>query len=332
MPELRQDPLVGRWVVIAPERARRPSDFRPEVPAIAGGPCPFCPGNESLTTPELLSVGRPPGAPRDGPGWSLRVVPNKFPALRVEGDLARESEGIFDRVAGVGAHEVIIESPSHEHGLGDLPLRAVEDVLWAWGERTRDLSRDRRLRSVQIFQNHGPRGGATLAHPHSQLVALPLVPPALAAELATARAHFERKERCLTCDVLRAERRAGARVVLEGEGAVAFTPFASRVPFETWIVPTVHASHFEDEPRVRLAGVAEVLREMVRRLDLALERPARNLLLQSGPLREHGLPHHHWRLELLPSTTRMGGFEQGTGVFINPVPPEEAAAFLRRLG
>jgi UDPglucose--hexose-1-phosphate uridylyltransferase len=332
MSELRKDPVVGRWVIIASDRARRPSDFEGAAPEPAGGLCPFCPGHEDLTPSEVLALRRVPGAVRDGPGWSLRVVPNKYPALRVEGALEREGEGLFDRMAGVGAHEVIIESSRHSAGYGDLPAEALEDVLWAWGERMRDLARDPRFRAVMVFKNHGPAAGATLAHPHSQLIALPIVPRAILEELEGAQAHFRLKERCIWCDVVRQERRDGTRVVFENERCVVLSPWAAKVPFETWVLPKAHAGHFEDEPRAVLRDVAEALGTVARKLDLALDNPAFNVLLRSAPLRERGLAHYHWHLEVMPAVTRVAGFEWGSGYFINPVPPEEAAAFLRKAG
>lgn len=327
MPELRKDPIVERWVVLAPERARRPSDFRSGSTGMSSPPgtCPFCPGNESLTTPEILAV-------RSGPGvsdWELRVVPNLYPALRVEGTLRREAEGLFDRVEGIGAHEVVIETRHHDATLGDLPAAAVEPILRAWIDRTTDLSRDTRLRSVQIFENRGERAGASLFHPHSQIVALPLIPPALNEKLAAGLDHHRRKERCIWCDVASQERKDGTRVVFGNDACLVFQPWAPRAPFETWLVPTRHSSRFEDLSNGELQSIAEAIRQAVRCIDVALERPALNLMLHTGPLREPELPHFHWHLEILPATVHSAGLEIGAGVYINPVPPEEAARFLR---
>lgn len=180
-----------------------------------------------------------------------------------------------------------------------------------------------------VFKNHGEEAGATLAHPHSQLVALPTVPRDVVEEMEGALAHYRQKERCIWCDVVRHERKERTRLVVDGDRCVALAPWAPRVPFETWILPTVHAAHFEDEPRAVLATVADTLRDVVRRLDVALDRPAYNVLLKSAPLRERGLAHFHWHLEVLPALGRVAGFEWGSGYFVNPVPPEEAAAFLR---
>jgi UDPglucose--hexose-1-phosphate uridylyltransferase len=324
MSELRRDPVVGRWVIVAPERARRPSDFRRPSPPVNGALCPFCPGNEGLTEKELLAVRPAPGAP-----WSLRVVANRYPALRVESEGRREGEGLFDRMEGLGAHEVVIETSDHERDLGDLSAAGVEAVLGAWAERLRDLSRDQRLRAAVVFKNRGFEAGATLGHAHSQIVALPMVPHAVAEEMDGAAAHFELKERCIYCDVVRQELRDGVRVVAESADVVAIAPWASRAPFETWLLPKRHEAHFEAEPAAVLKSVAELLRDVLRRLDVALERPPYQLVLHSAPLRERDLVHYHWHLELAPVVARQAGFEAGSGFAINPVPPEEAAAALR---
>lgn len=330
MSELRKDPITGRWVIIATERARRPGDFVRPRAVHAPGLCPLCPGQEALTPPEIYAA-RPAGTARDTPGWHVRVVPNKAPALRVEGELSREGEGLYDRMQGIGAHEVVIETPRHVASLAELSVEEVEEVLVAWHIRIRDLAQDQRLRSILAFKNQGTEAGATLEHSHSQLIALPIVPLTLREELDGARAHFEAKERCIYCDIVRQERKDQVRLVTENELAVALAPWASRGPFETWVLPRRHLSHFEQDSRQTLRGVAEVLRSTLRRIDVALEQPAYNLMLHSAPLREQGSPHYHWHLEILPAVTRFAGFEWGSGFQINPVAPEEAAAFLRKV-
>lgn len=330
MRELRKDPIVGRWVIISSERAQRPRPDGVAARPVSPGPCPLCPGQEAETPPEILAV-RPNGSAPNGPGWSLRVVPNKFPALGVEGELLRQGEGIYDKMSGVGAHEVIVESPQHSASLSDLSAHDVEALLAAFRDRMADLKRDRRLRYAIVFKNHGEAAGATLEHPHSQLIALPIVPRQIRDEMDGARRHWEDKERCVFCDVVAEERRARVRVVHEEDGAVALAPFASRAPFETWVLPTRHASNYEDADRAQLSPVASVLRTALKKLDRALERPPYNLMLHSAPFDEQGLGHYHWHLEIMPTLTRVAGFEWGSGCYINPTPPEEAAEFLRRL-
>src|SRR5262245_38149181 len=229
MPELRRDPIVGRWVIISTERARRPSDFATPLPEAHGGPCVFCPGHESWTPDEVWAL-RPDGSAPNGPGWLTRVVPNKFPALRIEGELERSGEGLYDRMNGVGAHEGVIEAPEHDARIERLPLTHFAEVLRAYRERMLDLARDPRLEHVMVFKNQGDSAGATLEHTHSQLIATPIVPMMVAEELNGALQHYRIKQRCIWCDIVRQERQGGGRVVLEEGGVVALAPFAPRLP------------------------------------------------------------------------------------------------------
>ena len=329
MPELRRDPIVGRWVIIAPERAQRPMDFPRAAIPDAGGPCPFCPGNEGHTPPEVLAY-RSEGPP-NGPGWTVRVFPNRYPALRIEGSLDREGDGIYDRMNGIGAHEVIVDSPDHARSMAELDASELEAVLRVFRDRMLDLRQDARLRSIMVFKNHGQAAGATLAHSHSQLIALPILPRHVTAEMAGARAYFDQKERCIYCDIVRQERREGVRIVVENSEFLAVAPWAPRAPFESWILPKGHGSGFEEISRSQIEGLALALRETLKRIDAALGRPPYNLILHTGPLNERGMPSYHWHLEIMPILGRVGGFEWGSGFYINPTPPEEAAAFLRQV-
>ena len=331
MPELRKDPVVGRWVIISTERARRPSDFPIQPVQAQGGPCVFCARNESKTPPEILAV-RSPDSDANGPGWSLRVVPNKFPALRIEGDLEPSGEGLYDRMNGVGAHEVVIETPDHEATLATLSADAVADVLLAYRERVVDLKKDPRFAYILVFKNHGAAAGASLEHPHSQLIATPIIPIMVSEELKGAAEYYGMKERCVWCDVVRQERRSRRRVIMEAHGFVALAPFAPRFPFETWILPTRHRSAFEETGVEELRGLAEVLGEFLRRMDRVLQRPPFNFMLHTAPLRDGPLDHFHWHLEIIPKLTNVAGYEWGSGFFINPTPPEDAAAALREGG
>jgi UDPglucose--hexose-1-phosphate uridylyltransferase len=328
VPELRKDPVVGRWVIIASDRSRRPSDFSPELPRRRTSRCVFCEGNEDKTPPEILAA-RPPESRPDGPGWTYRVVANKFPALRIEGDLEPSGEGLFDRMNGVGAHEVVVESPDHAASLATMSIDAVADVLLAYRERVLDLKKDPRFEYVLVFKNYGEPAGASLEHPHSQLIATPIIPIMVLEELGGSARYWEMKERCVWCDILRQERRAGRRVILESNGFAVVAPFAPRFPFETWILPSRHRSSFEDSEIDEIRGLAAVLREFFRRLGAALNDPPFNFMLHTAPLREPTLDYFHWHLEIIPKLTRVAGFEWGTGFFINPVPPEDATAALR---
>jgi UDPglucose--hexose-1-phosphate uridylyltransferase len=326
--ELRKDPVTGRWVIISTERRKRPSDFRLESVHIAPDPaCPFCEGHEQMAPHELLAHRRN-GGPPNGPGWELRVVPNQFPVLRVEGDLDRQGEGLFDRMNGIGAHEVIIETPRHDLTLATMGDAAVEQVLWAFQERVRDLKQDRRFRYIIIFKNHGAAAGAALDHSHSQLIALPIVPREVRDEVEGARAHFANKERCVFCDILRQESRDGKRLIAETGDIVAIAPYAPRFPFETWLLPRRHLAHFEDAHRHEVASLARLLGEILRRMNRMLCDPPYNLLIHSAPIGENG-DYYHWHVEIIPKLTKIAGFEWATGFYLNPTSPEEAAQVLR---
>lgn len=331
MPELRKDPVVGRWVIISTERSRRPSDFVQESVKPRGGACPFCPGNEDKTPPEIFAY-RPGDTSPNSQGWTLRVVSNKFPALQIEGGLGKEGEGLFDLMNGVGAHEVIIETPLHDGTLATLSTAQVADVACAFRERILDLRKDPRLEYILIFKNHGEAAGASLEHPHSQLIATPIVPIMVQEEMAGSAQYFGYKERCVWCDIIRQERQAGARIILENEAFVALAPFAPRFPFETWILPVAHHSAFEEIDNGEVEQLAVLFRELLRRINQVLRDPPFNFIIHTAPLKEGPLDHYHWHLELMPKLTRVAGFEWGSGFFINPTPPEESARFLRDAG
>lgn len=331
MPELRRDPVTGRWLIVATDRALRPTDFALEHVVIKGqGFCPFCPGHEDRTPPEVLAY-RPTGGPNQ-PGWTLRVVPDKFPALRVEGDLARHGEGLYDRMSGIGAHEVVIESPEHQLTMSNLPEKRVEDVFWAFRDRIQDLKKDQRLRYILVFKNHGESAGATLEHSHSQLMALPVVPKRVMEEMEGARRYYELRERCVYCDILRQEADTGTRLVLETDHFLAICPYAARFPFEVWILPRRHRSHFEQADIPTIENLGWLMRAVLRKIDKVLEQPPFNFNLHTAPVQDPEMPHYHWHLELIPKLTRLAGFEWGSGFYMNPTPPEEAAKFLREAG
>jgi UDPglucose--hexose-1-phosphate uridylyltransferase len=329
MPDLRRDPIVGRWVIISTDRAGRPKDFveSQTVRNPIADICPFCPGQEHLTPHEILAY-RPHGESNSS-GWTVRVVPNKFPALQVEGEMGREGIGLYDRMNGIGAHEVIIETPDHKDAFAELSSKRVEDVLWAYRDRLVDLKRDIRFRYILIFKNHGSAAGATLEHEHSQLIALPIVPTSVLDEVEGCRAHFRQKERCIYCDIIRQELSQADRIVSDNPEFVAVTPFAPRFPFEMWILPKRHAAYFEESQRTQFDWLARILGDSLRRMDRVLSRPAYNFVLHTSPLHERTGEFYHWHFELIPKLTQVAGFEWGTGFYINPVTPEESAKFLR---
>jgi UDPglucose--hexose-1-phosphate uridylyltransferase len=326
MPELRKDPIVGRWVIISTERGRRPIDLPHAAPAPArsAAGCPFCPGAEDKTPHEVY-------AQRAGGAWTLRVVPNKFPALKIEGQLDRQGEGLYDKMNGIGAHEVIIETPRHDVTLSDLDEEAIERVAVAYRERILDLKRDTRFRYVMVFKNQGAAAGATLEHTHSQLIALPVVPVNVSEMMRGARHYYEYKERCIFCDIIKQEMADGRRVIYDNADFVVCAPFAPKQPFETWILPKAHAATFEDADTRSFRPLANALRTALRKLNTALASPPYNYMLHTAPFSDKGAQHFHWHIEIMPTLTKVAGFEWGSGFYINPTPPEDAAAFLRDL-
>ncbi|MEE9305771.1 MAG: galactose-1-phosphate uridylyltransferase [bacterium] len=328
MSELRRDPIIGRWVIIATERGKRPVDFSSPEPPKERGFCPFCAGNEDKTPAEVLAY-RPAETAPNSEGWRIRVVPNKFPALMVEGDLGRVGEGMYDRMSGIGAHEVIIETPDHEATWSTMSQANLEEVLWAFKERIEDLKQDARFKYILTFKNHGDAAGASLEHPHTQMIALPIIPKRVAEEMEGSRAHFANKERCIFCDIIHQEQMSKSRIITENKNFIAFTPFASRFPFETWVLPKMHISHYEDSEKVGFDYLASLLRDTMRRLDTVLSDPPYNLIIHTSPVTAFNLEYYHWHIEIIPKLTKVAGFEWGTGFYINPTPPEEAAEYLR---
>lgn len=329
MPELRKDPIIGRWVIISTERGKRPSEFMVSVPPAKGGTCPFCPGNEKMTPAEICAYRTNSGKPNT-PGWHIRVVPNKYPALKIEGDLGRAGEGVYDKMNGVGAHEVIIESPNHADMLSTVSVKQFEEVLWAWRDRILDLKKDARLRYTLIFKNHGEAAGASLEHTHSQLIALPIIPKRVGEELDGTLEYYNYKERCVFCDIIRQEIMQGVRVVTENQDFLAMTPYAPKAPFEIWILPKFHESHFENSQKHHYENLASLFSDVLKRIDKVLTSPPYNFILHTAPVRNgNSLPHYHWHFEIMPKLTKTAGFEWGSGFYINPTPPEEAATFLR---
>jgi UDPglucose--hexose-1-phosphate uridylyltransferase len=279
MPELRKDPVSGGWVIISIERGKRPSDFGIRVSTKKGGFCAFCEGNEHTTPPEISAL-RPNGGKPDTPGWTLRVVSNKFPALNIEGDLNREGDGIFDKMNGVGAHEVIIESPDHNLTLSTIPLKSVEDALGAFHNRISDLKKDSRFKYVLVFKNEGDDAGASLEHTHSQLIALPIVPQLVQEEIEHARQYYTYKERCIFCDIIHQESASKTRVISENEHFITLAPFAPRSPFETMILPKRHESSFMPNGNFKL--LAQILQKTLKQIDKVLDLPPYNMMIHTS--------------------------------------------------
>jgi UDPglucose--hexose-1-phosphate uridylyltransferase len=328
MPELRKDPIVGRWVIIATERGKRPVATRTEPTQPQGTDCPFCVGREGDTPIEILAY-RERNTKANEPGWRVRVVPNKFPALQIEGDLSKRGEGIYDKMNGIGAHEVIVECPQHESSMANLSEENIREVLWVYRDRLVDLKKDPRFVYGMLFKNVGAAAGASLEHSHSQLIVTPIVPINVWEEMNGALEFFGYRGRCIYCDMIHQELASDKRIVLDAQNFVILTPFASRFPFETWIIPKNHNSHFENIQRTEVEELGTLLKTILMKLEIALDRPAYNYIIHTAPFDTQPLPHYHWHMEIIPRLTRVAGFEWGTGFYINPVPPEQAAGYLR---
>jgi UDPglucose--hexose-1-phosphate uridylyltransferase len=340
VPELRKDVVIGRWVIIATERICRPDQFAEKKDDFKEGDngfCPFCEGNEDKTPPEIFAIRKENSLPNT-PNWEIRVVPNKYPALRIEGELKRRGIGMFDIMNGIGAHEVIIETPNHNLQMHDFSIDHLSKVIYAYKIRSLDLKKDLRLRYIMLFKNYGREAGASLFHSHSQLIATPVTPKRVKEELNGARTYYEYKERCVFCDIINQEIDSAKRIIYQNQYFIAISPFASRFPFETWILPLNHNPDFDTIDENEIKQLSEMMIIILKKLNIGLSNPSYNFLIHTAPSR-YLRPGYwqtidkdfHWHIEIIPKLTRPGGFEWGTGLYINPVPPENATEFLKEI-
>jgi len=338
MPELRKDPIIGRWVIIATERAKKPDSFGMREPSVPEEPCPFCDGNESRTPPEIYAL-RPKHTAPNGPGWELRAVPSIAPFLRVEGELERHGRGIYDMMNGIGAHEVVIEANEHIGNTADLSEEQIIKVITCYIDRIIDLEKDKRFKYVLVFKNYGwVAGGGRDRHARSQLIATPVNPKRVKEELAGAKQYYDYHERCVFCDMIKQELDSKDRLILDIDGFIAIVPFASRFPFEAWILPKKHSSDFINLDMGLRFGLARILKKTLQKLKKGLNDPPYNYVLHTAPFRRQKAGYwksidydFHWHIEIIPRLTRVAGFEWGTGFYICPVMPEDAAKFLREV-
>lgn len=327
MSELRKDPISRRWVIISDDRAKKLEPPEPRAKEKKGF-CPFCEGNEESTPPEIVAY-RDNGSSKNGTGWRVRVVPNKFPAVQVEGILNKQGLGLYDAMNGIGAHEIIIDTPKHGVEIFDLSHDEVKGVLSAYRDRFQDLKKDKRFRYISIFKNSGTSAGALLEHAHTQLIATPVVPHNILEKLEGAREHFENRERCVYCDLIVQELLDGKRTIMENNHFVAVAPFASRFPFEVWILPKAHAARFEDIPENEVDFLATMLTGILTRMNKSLDFPAFNYIFHSEPFVEKASEYFHWHLEIVPRLSPISIFELGSGFFINQIAPETVAQYLK---
>lgn len=333
MSTLRFDPTTSDWVIFAPSRSLRPHEparttgaaGEPTAPAAA---CPFCPGNEALTPPEIYAVRNTSGDGR----WRVRVVANKFPALKIEENPSRLSEdGVFRYMPGCGAHEVIVESPDHFLPLAQQPVDQIQCVLETLQWRYRDLMRDPRFQTVIIFKNHGVDAGTSLAHPHWQLIATPVVPRLLRLKHFEASEYFDRTGLCLYCELLQEELETDKRIIARNEHFAAILPYASHSPFETWILPLQHQASYMLVSPDRMGALAKLLKQVLLKLYTGLSNPAFNLTINDVPRGDEDKSYFLWHMRIIPRITTAAGFELGSGMAINTVMPEEAARFLNEV-
>lgn len=340
MSTLRRDPITGRWVVNA-DRIKGKSSSLIDMEELTRTKkiCPFCEGNEKYTPPEIFAV-RDDKSEKDKPGWQVRVIPNISSTLRVEGELDRRAELLYDLMNGVGAHEIVIETPQHIIHLEDLETSQIQKVLRAYKERILDLKKDKRFRSVVIFKNYGEKADSSpIKHAHSQLIALSITPKNVKEELKGAKEYYDYKNRCVYCDIIRQELSTEKRIVGTNLHFIALCPFASRFTHEVWILPKKHLVDFEQINDELAGSLASLLKEVLLRLKISLNDPPYNFILHTGPnrtFRRGGAwktldEDYHWHIEIMPHPTRIDGFEWGTGFYINSTTPEKAAESLRKV-
>ena len=340
MAELRKDPILNRWVIIATGRSKRPGSYHVEREVSYTKPekCPFCEGHEDMTPPEVYVL-RGQGSRPNKPGWKVRVVPNKYPALNMDAPLEESGTGMFNMMAGFGAHEVVIETPDHKKEIKDQSIEEIKNWIQALQERVRTLYSDKRFKYVLIFKNKGRAAGASLSHPHHQIIATPIIPKRTTEKLTGALEYFKLEKRCIFCDIIKEEAEIGERIVCENDAFVAFCPYASRFPFETWILPKEHCADFYDEKMVeKTASLAAIIKIILQKLSKAIGEPEYNYIVHAAPNRFPEEEHwhtieedYHWHIELFPRLIKTAGFEWGSGFYINPTPPEAAAKFMREL-
>jgi len=331
MSEIRQDITTEEWVIVAKERATRPSDFvrqqaRPELPAFSPS-CPFCPGNEALTPLETLAY-----LDKETQRWRVRAIANKFPALNPAGSTIRKIEsGFFVSMDGVGIHEVIVETPEHNKVLALQDESAIADVLRAYQERYNFMKQMPFVKLITIYKNFGPKAGTTLEHSHSQLIGTPVVPRHMRTQFEVATRYYDNIGRCLYCDLAGHEISTSARVVMETESYAVFHPFASHSPFETWIIPKRRQASFGSVITQDLADLAHVLRSILLKLYVGLNNPDYNYVISSAPVDDENKDYYSWHIKIIPRLTELVGFEIGSGISINVSLPEETAKFMRDL-
>lgn len=327
--ELRRDLVRDNWVIIATDRALKPNDFPinkgREKPRVSEKQfCPFCEGNESFTTDEISAVRDNDTLP-DTPGWTIRTIPNKFSAFKLEGELELKKSGIFESCNGLGQHEVVVETPEHGIDFYQLPVDRIKQIYSMLQQRYRELAKDTRIKYIQIYKNRGLFAGASLEHSHSQILAFPGVPRA---NQGISR-YYEREGKCLLCTILAGEKENKQRLVYEGKHFLLICPYASRFSYETWLIPKRHTEHFADINDEELDEMANIIKAFMPAMLDCLNDPSYNMVINTAPVNQEVGGGYHWFLEIVPRLIVAAGVEFATGYYMNPVAPEIAAAMLR---
>lgn len=327
MPEFRQNRATKEWVIVAPGRGKRPSDFAKEQAKKAPPPnykpdCPFCTGNENQTPEPVYRY------PQEGP-WRIRAVPNKFAALQPDFAPTRTYVGSFLAAKGFGIAEVVIETPEHDKSIATMRFEEVALVLRAYRERHKIIAQNENINLVTIFRNHGARAGTSLEHPHSQIIATPIVPPHVRNPIEQSVLHYDKYGTCVYCDMLAEERQQKERIIIDADNFTSFCPWAARTPYETRIYPKRHTASFVDIDDEEIDELAWVLRSTLLKIHTLLENPDYNYVLRSSPVGDEDTRYLHWYLVIIPKITTPAGFEIGSGIYINTVAPEESARYLR---
>ncbi len=329
MTEIRQNPLSGEWVVIAIERAMRPENFsQKSVKEVKANKCPFCLGHESMTPPEVYAL-RPGENKPDSPGWKIRVVPNLYPAFRLDSEIEdNQDEVLFKKMGGIGQHEVIIHSPDHNKHLARLNIDKIETILKTYQKRYVAAAHIKQVRYISIIINHGQEAGASLEHPHSQLFAIPLIPSKIENELKNFQIYKEKNDECLLCRIRLLEEDNKERLVLKGKNFTVIAPFAARVPFELMVIPDRHNHDINDLKNEEIHELAGVLKDILLKLEKILNNPPYNLYVHNSPV-EGDYQFFHWHISIRPKLTIPAGFEMSTEVMINVMKPEDTAKYLQ---
>jgi len=325
MSEFRKDPIIDRWVIFASGRSNRPVSYQNSVLPVSKQRCPFCPGHEEDTVTEIWRVDS------GDCGWSIRVVPNRYPAVSAEVSSSGESSEIFRYLSGVGIHDVIVETPEHDLTMQHYKAEKMYEVVSVYKKRIREIRLDDKLKYVIIFKNQGFNAGATISHSHTQLIALPVIPLNMTDELLASKRYYTEQRTCIYCQLIKDEQNQRQRVITENDMYISVAAYAARFPYEVWIIPKTHEAQFENTENNSLSFLAKIFSETLRRLDRVIDSLSYNFVLHSSPFRENAEKYYHWHIEIIPRTTNIAGFEWGTGYYINSVAPEQAAHTLKNI-